>query len=463
MIDLRELPIFASFDDDELACFTTPGYEYPIEPGTVICAEGDPPRGLFILLEGELEIVKWIGGEERLLAIMEPGSFVGEISLLTGMPHTATARATVPSRLLRFQPSQFEGVQESPVIALLLRTMAERLKNTEQSIQTHQKLSALGKLAAGLAHEINNPAAASLRAIEQLPALTARQQGLLLRLSTLGFTAQQFERLHEIERTLVERSTKPLFVTPLERSDREEALSAWMDARDVANGWEIAPTLVNAAATEADLAALEALAGDHLLGDALAWLENAITTAELMRTIHTGMHRIVDLVKAVKEYSYMDQGAVQEVDIHEGLDNTLKMLGHKLKSVQVVRSYDPTLPHITAYGSELNQVWTNLIDNAIDAMDGKGVITLRTRQENDRAIIEVCDNGSGIPPEIQQRIFEPFFTTKKVGLGTGIGLDMVWKTIVVKHRGNIRVESEPGDTRFIVSLPIHRSESDEHS
>ncbi len=463
MIDLRELPIFASFDDDELACFTTPGYEYPIEPGTVICAEGDPPRGLFILLEGELEIVKWIGGEERLLAIMEPGSFVGEISLLTGMPHTATARATVPSRLLRFQPSQFEGVQESPVIALLLRTMAERLKNTEQSIQTHQKLSALGKLAAGLAHEINNPAAASLRAIEQLPALTMRQQGLLLRLSTLGLTPQQFERLHNLERVLIERSMKPLFVTPLERSDREEALIAWMDVRDVANGWEIAPTLVNAGVTEADLAALESLTGGEVLRDALAWLENAITTAELMRTIHTGMYRIVDLVKAVKEYSYMDQGAVQEVDIHEGLDNTLKMLGHKLKSVQVIRSYDPTLPHITAYGSELNQVWTNLIDNAIDAMDGKGVITLRTHQENDRAIVEVCDNGSGIPPEIQQRIFEPFFTTKKVGLGTGIGLDMVWKTIVVKHRGNIRVESEPGDTRFIVSLPLHRSESDEHS
>lgn len=463
MIDLRELPIFASFDDDELACFTTPGYEYPIEPGTVICAEGDPPRGLFILLEGELEIVKWIGGEERLLAIMEPGSFVGEISLLTGMPHTATARATVPSRLLRFQPSQFEGVQESPVIALLLRTMAERLKNTEQSIQTHQKLSALGKLAAGLAHEINNPAAASLRAIEQLPALTMRQQGLLLRLSALGLTPQQFERLHDLERVLIERSMKPLFVTPLERSDREEALIAWMDVRDVANGWEIAPTLVNAGVTEADLAALESLTGGEVLREALAWLENAITTAELMRTIHTGMYRIVDLVKAVKEYSYMDQGAVQEVDIHEGLDNTLKMLGHKLKSVQVIRSYDPTLPHITAYGSELNQVWTNLIDNAIDAMDGKGVITLRTHQENDRAIVEVCDNGSGIPPEIQQRIFEPFFTTKKVGLGTGIGLDMVWKTIVVKHRGNIRVESEPGDTRFIVSLPLHRSESDEHS
>ncbi len=461
MIDLRELPIFASFDDDELACFTTPGYEYQIDAGTVICAEGDPPRGLFILLEGELEIIKMIGGEERLLAIMEPGSFVGEISLLTGMPHTATARATASSRLLRFQPSQFEGVQESPVIALLLRTMAERLKNTEQSIQTHQKLSALGKLAAGLAHEINNPAAASLRAIEQLPEIMAHQQALLLQLARYRLNAAQIERLREVERGLIERSMKPLFINPLERSDREEALIAWLDERAVANAWEIAPPLVNAGATEADLAALESVIGIEALGEALAWLENAITSAELMRTINTGMHRIVDLVKAVKEYSYMDQSAVQDVDIHEGLDNTLKMLGHKLKSVQVIRDYDPTLPRVTAYGSELNQVWTNLIDNAIDAVGGKGAITLRTWHESDRVIVEVCDNGTGIPPELQQRIFEPFFTTKSIGLGTGIGLDMVWKTIVVQHRGNIQVDSVPGDTRFIVSLPIHRADSDE--
>ncbi|MFN8530480.1 MAG: ATP-binding protein [Anaerolineae bacterium] len=458
--DLRQLRIFADFNDDELACFTTPGYEYNVDSGAILCNEGDPPKGLFVLLDGELEIVKQIGGEERLLAVMQPGSFIGEISLLTGLEHTATARATQPSRLLRFEASQFEGVQENPVIALLLRTMAERLRNTEQSVQQHQKLSALGKISAGMAHEINNPAAASLRAAEELPHKVEAQQSALLELSMQGLSPDQFGALRTLHDDWIVRAAKPNNLSPLARGDREDALATWMDERGIESAWGIAPMLVAANVTEAELDRLEQLIGTEALPAALSWLENSLTVSELIRTLNASSSRIVELVRAVKAYSYMDQSPIQDVNIHDGIENTLMILGHKLKYIHVVRDYDPNLPRVTVYGSELNQVWTNIIDNAIDALDGRGTITIRTYHDLNRVVVEIGDNGPGIPPDIQERIFEPFFTTKAVGKGTGMGLDIVWQIVTQKHKGGIRVTSQPGDTRFEVYLPTNRSDSD---
>jgi len=461
MSDLRQLSIFSTFTDDELDCFTTPGYEYNLPPNTILFYEGDPPRGLFILLDGELEILKRLGDEEVLLAVMPPGSFVGEISLLTGLAHTATARVTMPSRFLKFDPSQFDGVQESPVIALLLRTMAERLKNTEQMIQQHEKLSSLGKMAAGLAHEINNPAAANLRAAEQLPELTANLQDRLLALNQAALSSDQWAYLLRLLTDLLQRAAEPEILTPLQRSDREDALNQWMDDHHMDARWEFTLMLLDAGATDSELDALNVQIPDKNTLDAVfAWLECALTLAALNRTLLHGSMRIVKLVGAVKEYSFMDQSPLQDVNLHEGLDNTLTMLGYKLKNIHVRRDYDQHLPRVTVYGSQLNQVWTNLLDNAIDALNGKGEISIRTWQDTERVYIEIADNGPGIPLDIQGRIFEPFFTTKGVGKGTGIGLDIVWRTIVQKHRGTIQLHSVPGDTRFEVALPLKSKTSD---
>jgi signal transduction histidine kinase len=459
-IDLRQLAIFSTFNDDELACFTTPGNEYTVSPNTYLFFEGDPPRGLFVLLEGELEILKRLGDEEVLLAVMSPGSFVGEISLLTGLPHTASARALTQSRYLKFDPSQFDGVQESPVVALLLRTMAERLKNTEQMIQQHEKLSSLGKMAAGLAHEINNPAAANLRAAEELPALTAKLQSLLLSMQPFGFNPEHWDYLSQVHTNWIARAFQPEMLTTLQRSDREEALNQWMDVHEMDARWEFTLMLLDAGVTDKELDALyDVIAPTGALGAVFEWLECALTLSSLQRTLYQGSTRIVELVRAIKEYSFMDQSPMQDVNLHEGLDNTLTMLAYRLKTIQIIRDYDPYLPRVTVYGSQLNQVWTNLIDNAIDAMAGKGVITLRTWQDTERVFVEISDTGPGIPPEIQSRIFEPFFTTKGVGKGTGIGLDIVWRIIVHKHRGSIRVHSTPGDTRFEIALPVNRKPS----
>jgi signal transduction histidine kinase len=460
LTDLRQIPLFSTFSDEELACFTTPGVQFFADTGEELFHEGDSPQGLFILLEGELEIAKTIGGQEVILAVVGPGSFVGEISLLTGIPHMATGRVMMPSRLLKFGTSEFEGLQASPVLNLLLKTMVVRLRNTEQSVQQNEKLAALGKLAAGLAHELNNPASASLRAAEELPGQLFTLQELLLKLNRLKLNDAQLDYIFDVQRELVERAAAPQMLNPLAQSDREVALTDWIEARGVEDGWRFAPMLVAASVTESELENITAQIGAASLGYALEWLEGTVTTLDMLRTVKQSSIRIVELIKSVKDYSYMDQSPVQEVDIHEGIEATLKILNHKLKNVSVNREYDPDLPRITVYGSELNQVWTNIIDNAIDAMNGNGQITIRTWQEIDRIVIEIGDNGPGIPLEIQSRIFEPFFTTKQIGKGTGIGLDIAWRIITQKHKGSIRLSSQPGNTRFEINLPLERNDKD---
>lgn len=455
--DLKQLPLFSNLSDEQIAFLSHLGKEIHVEEGEVLFHEGDAPKGLYVLLDGSLQITKWIGAQEVILDNHGPGTFVGEISLLTGAPHMATGRATSPSLFLVYEASHFRSaLNASPVIAILLSTTAERLRNTEALVQHHEKVSALGKLAAGLAHELNNPASVSLRAAKHLNETLLVLQSLLMKLDELNVSGENLKYLSDYQASLISRAAQNHVLDPLTQSDMEEEIAEWLEGQGVQNSWKLAPTLLSAGMDINQMTDLQERVGGQAFGDVLAWLRSMLTVAGLLKTIEHSTNRINELVNAVKAYSYMDQSPLQEVDLHEGLENTLIVLGHKMRDMKVTREYDPNLPRLTVYGSELNQVWTNIIDNAIYAVGGHGHLWIRTRWDDERVMVEIADDGPGIPTEIQSRIFEPFFTTKKVGEGAGIGLDIAYRIIVDRHHGQIRMTSKPGDTRFQIYLPVHR-------
>ncbi len=335
-----------------------------------------------------------------------------------------------------------------------VKRQAAQLKMQELQMlsQQHEKLIALGKLAAGLAHELNNPASAARRATGQLCYKIQVFQALSLKCIEQHLTPTQLERILELKRDAIEHDKD---LDSLAQSDLEDELTDWLESHGIANGWKLAPTLVAGGIDTLALKAISEQVATDTLNDVLTWLEATLTVTSVVNVLDQSTDRIFEIVKAVKAYSYMDRAPLQDVDLHEGLDNTLTILGYKQKSrnVTVIREYEQNLASIQAYGSALNQVWTNLIDNAIDAVGSGGTIWVRTSSEKDYVIVEIADNGTGIPPEIQSRIFEPFFTTKEVGAGTGLGLEIAYRIVVGQHNGDIRCFSKPGDTRFQVRLP----------
>ncbi len=336
-----------------------------------------------------------------------------------------------------------------------LRDLEKAYLQQEVTLRQSEKLATLGKLSAGMAHELNNPAAAAQRGAAQIQAAFYNLQATYLKLGEMGLTSAQLGTLLDLDRQAKQRALQPEDIDPLTRSDRETELETWLEARGVANAWEVAPSMVNLGY---DCNNLTDLVADFTTDQYLAvidWLNCTFTIYSLLDEINQGAGRISEIVKALKTYSYMDQAPVQNVDIHEGLDNTLIILRSKLKAgITVHREYDPDLPKIQAYGSELNQVWTNLIDNAIDAMNGTGEITLRSSHNAQGVMVEIIDNGPGIPEAIQPNLFDPFFTTKEPGKGTGLGLNISHTIIVQKHGGRIDVRSRPGETCFQVRLPL---------
>ena len=420
---------------------------------TTVIEEGAEAKGLYILLEGEMTVTKQIRGRTVTLSRMEPVNFVGEISVMTGFPPMATVRTVTDARLLFFDIDLFRQIfDDAPLIRILLSTMAERLRRMEAAVRQEEKLTALGRLSAGLAHELNNPAAASVRAARQLPEVLIRLQKLVFHMNEMGFSPEQHRYLNERQNELMRRLSEPDRLNPLERADREDTLAAWIEAHGIPEAWQLAPMLVRAQITVDELNDLKATMGDAALAQALTWLEGMITVVDVLNTIAQSSERIHELVSAIRAYSYMDQSPVKEIDVHEGLDNTLTMLRHKLAGIDVIREYDPNLPRITAHGSQLNQVWTNLIDNAIDALKGRGRISLRTSLEGDHILVEIADDGPGIPPEIQDRIFEPFFTTK--GIGTDRLAEIAYRIVTEDHRGDCRSSRNRG-IRAFRSLPLH--------
>ena len=330
--------------------------------------------------------------------------------------------------------------------------MADRIREITRIDSQRDNLMALGKLSAGLAHELNNPAAAAQRASASLREALETVRDASIRLARHALTAEQRELIIHFEKEAGQPLDGP--ADPLAQSDREERITTWLERRHLPDAWKVAPVLADAGVEVPKLEALAAEVGDVVLFDALTRIVSIVTISKLISEIEISTRRISDLVRAIKEYSYMDQASMQLVDVPQGLENTLTILHHRLKTgVQVVREYAQNLPKICAYGSELNQIWTNLIANAIEAMHGKGELRVRTALELDRVLVEIRDNGPGIPPDVLPHIFEPFFTTKEVGEGTGLGLDTVCR-IIRNHHGEIRVESHPGATRFLVYLPV---------
>ena len=461
MIDinaLRQVPLFADLSKEQLRWVQEQGSEVWLEPGELLLAQGAPADYFYIMLEGEARFMVKIGDQEALFGTHQTGEFFAEGPIILGTPYLGTGHALRKSHLFRLAADSFWQmlITFPSMTRTILCSTAQRAQIWQTLILHNEKLAALGKLSAGLAHELNNPAAAALRAASQLRETLERPQELALKLGR-RLTEGQLERLAAWRRELTERVATTQKLDPLTQSDREDEIAAWLDTHGVAAGWHLAPSLV---AAGADIAWLDNLATQNtadVLGDVFIWLVSTLTANGLVDEIEQSSGRISNLVQAVKDYSYMDQAPLQEVDVHEGLESTLTILGHKLKQgVVVTREYDRSLPRISAYGSELNQVWTNLIDNAIDAMGGHGQAWVRTLRENDHVLVEIADNGSGIPPEIQSHIFEPFFTTKGVGEGTGLGLHIAYRVVVGQHQGDIRVTSKPGDTRFQVRLPIIR-------
>jgi signal transduction histidine kinase len=328
-------------------------------------------------------------------------------------------------------------------------------KQAERALRQSQKMATLGTLAAGVAHELNNPAAATSRAADQLRDAVADLEKAHLRLDAAGLTPEAREQLETLEQQARERAGKADDLDPLERSDREAAVEEWLEEHEVDEPWRLAPLLARRGLDPAELSRLAAVFPDRALPAALAWAGTAFSVYTLLHEIGQGSTRISEIVRALKSYSYLGQAPVQAIDLHEGLDNTLVILRNKLKAgITVRRDYCSGLPPVPAHGSELNQVWTNLLDNAADAMDGKGEITIRTRRREQWVDVEIEDDGPGIPDEVQPRIFDPFYTTKAPGKGTGLGLSTSYSIVTEKHRGEIRVESRPGFTRFTVRLPL---------
>lgn len=442
---------------DEIAWLFAHGREAVIAEGTFFFREGMPSESFYLVLEGEMQVTRSRDGVEKVMGTTPAGVVGGELSLLFQSESNINACALVPTRLLILDEPQFRAMfGAAPTLAAhVLRIATGRAQGYATNVVQQEKMAALGKLSAGLAHELNNPAAAVRRAADTLNTTLPVLQRRVVNLNALGLTHDQIAELATFQQSLAQCTLERPALSALELSDREDELGDWLAEHEVAQAWELAATFAHANITRDKLATAVQHVPAAAVPTVLEWLATSLDTTSLLTDIQQSANRISDLVLAIKNYTYRDQGKVQDVDINKGLDTTLSVLGYKLKkgSIQVERRYDPNLPIIAARGGELNQVWTNLIDNAVDALNGAGNITLVTRSENGFVMVEVADNGPGIPPDVRPRIFEPFFTTKDVGSGTGLGLDISYR-IIEEHHGSIEVDSRPGLTRFIIRLPI---------
>jgi signal transduction histidine kinase len=454
MGDLRKIQTFADLPAGQLDWLAGKFEEIRLQPGEVFLREGDPADWLIVILEGEICLQR---SEDPNGALYR--AFAGQVTGL--LPYSrltkfrGTGRAVIPTRIARLHKNYFpEMLQRMPALGQrLVAIMSDRIRETTRIETQRDKLLALGKLSAGLAHELNNPAAAAQRATASLREALETVRDASIRLARHTLSAEQREMIVGFEQEAVEyKAAAP--ADPLALSDREEQITAWLEKHQAPDAWKMAPVLADAGVELPKLERLTDAVGEKVLCDALLRIASILTISKLIGEIENSSKRISDLVRAIKEYSYMDQVAMQEVDVQRGIESTLTILHHRLKNgVEVVREYSEDLPKICAFGGELNQVWTNLVSNAIEAMQGKGELRVRTSRELDRVRVEIRDNGPGIAPDVLPHIFEPFFTTKGVGEGTGLGLDIVAR-IVRNHHGEIRVDSKPGDTRFQVYLPI---------
>jgi len=460
--DLGATFLFESLSDEQLRTLAGLGSEMSFDAGETIFVEGQPAEFLWVLLGGEMELLRHVGGQRiRIGTASRPGTYGGGIQAFTGSAvvsgYRATAKALQPSRFFRLPSSELGRLlaEWSPVAKHLLDGYLQRLESIEATVRERERLISLGRLAAGLAHEVNNPAAAAMGATAALRGAMQQLQDVVGWLARADLPSDRLRGLVSLQNEAAASAVRQPTRNAIELANAEDAVGSWLDEHGVENSWSVASTFTSLGFDESWLDTAAKLLGDRALNQGLNWIAATLLAANLIDQVDDAVGRISQLVGAVKEYSYMDRAPEQEVSVHDGIEKTLLVLDHKVRlGIQILREYDEHLPPIQANGAELNQVWTNLIDNAIDAMGGRGQVTIRTRHENNAVIVEIRDQGPGIPSELVSRIFDPFFTTKEPGKGTGLGLDIVRRIVVEGHHGDISVESKSGDTGFIVRLPI---------
>ncbi|MFF8190702.1 ATP-binding protein [Streptomyces bobili] len=467
--EISTLFLFEKLSPEQLGRLCAEGRVERFEPGPVY-TEGDPATCFYVMIEGTVVLYRRVGGDDvEVSRTSQRGVYAGAMQAYLGdrvpQVYNNSMRVTEPTRFFVLPAQSFSDVMREwfPMAAHLLEGLFFGSKNSQRAIGQRERLLALGSLSAGLTHELNNPAAAAVRATATLRERVAKMRHKLAIISQGTYSREVLAGLIEIQERTAERVAKAPVLSPLEASDREDELTDWLDDHGIQEGWRVAPTFVQAGLDVDWLEEVAAAVQADILPNAIGWLNYTVETELLMDEIDDSTNRISHLVDAAKQYSQLDRAPYRVVDVHELLDSTLLMLSGKIgQHIRVVKEYDRGVPDVPAYPAELNQVWTNLVDNAVFAINsdgGEGTLTVRTAREGDRLLVEFGDTGPGIPADIRSRIFDPFFTTKPVGEGTGLGLDISWRIVVNKHHGSLQVESAPGDTRFQVLLPLTAPEA----
>jgi signal transduction histidine kinase len=467
--ELRTLFLFEALNDEQLRTLCENGHIQIFEPGPVV-VEGEPATCFYVLIEGQLVMSMRSGGVDiETGRTSQRGVYCGAWSAyIPGAEsvYSASVRVTKPSRFFVLDADAFARFMQAefPMAVHLLEGHTVGSQRARQIIGQREKLLALGQLSAGLTHQLNNPAAATARAVSDLRDRVGKMRHKLAMLADGKFTPEALRVLVSIQDEVAEQvaKSKAQELTALETSDREDSIGDWLEDHGITGAWDYAPTFVDAGLDtdwlERVSASVDEVDASASLQGAIGWLKYTIDTELLMNQIAEASKRISALLAGAKQYSQMDRAEYQSADVHELLRSTVMMFGEKFGkdgTVKLVKDMDKTLPELLCYPGDLNQVWTNIIDNAIQAMDGHGTLTLRTMRENEDMIrVEICDDGPGIPEDIVGSIFNPFFTTKAFGEGTGLGLDLARRIVVEKHHGDLRVQSEPGHTKFIVLLPL---------
>ncbi len=466
--ELRGMFLFEALAPDQLGWVAERGRVELFPAGGVVYGEGEPATCFYVLLSGTISMSRRVAGDEmELTRSSQRGAYAGATASFTDPPagqqhrYPGSLRAVTDVAMMALPADEFAPQLRRwfPMAMHLIEGMLIAQRTSQVLVGQREKLVALGSLTAGLTHELNNPAAAAVRATSSLRDRVAGMRHKLALLAKTDIDADALKRLVDLQEDAVKRVADAPELSPLETSDREEDVGTWLEDHDVDGAWELAPVFVGAGLTPDWLEQLPSVTGGDDLNGSVRWLAYGVETEMLMTEIEEATRRISTLVNAAKNYSHMDRAGHEWVDVHEGLKSTLVVMTHRLRGLTVVKDLDRDLPKILAYPGELNQVWTNIIDNAASAMNGSGTLTVRTARDGDSLLVEIGDTGPGIPAEIQRRIFEPFFTTKGVGEGTGLGLDISWKIVVNRHGGDLRVISSPGDTRFQVRLPIRQPAS----